>query len=302
MHRIGFYLYFILFRPFLWLPLRVWYALADVLYLIMYKGVKYRKKVIIKNLKKSFPHKDSDFIETVTRKFYRHLADYFVESLKMETFTKKRMMSRCVFKNIHLLEDAKKEGKDIIVFLGHYGNWEFNTSLPLWFDNKFLTVYRPLKNVYFDRYFLKIRCRFGVEPIPMDLAAREILSYHNRDIRTISGLISDQNPSHFDQRYWVRFLNHDTAVYEGGEKIARKINASVFYFKMKKVKRGFYETEIIPMFDDAGKTERHEITRKYFELLEDTITEQPELWLWSHKRWKKEMPEGFTAHPLRKHA
>jgi KDO2-lipid IV(A) lauroyltransferase len=299
MKALGFYIYLILFRPFLWLPLRFWYALSDVLYYVMYYVLGYRKKVVMKNLANAFPDKDETWKNNTAKKFFRHLGDYFIESLKLDGFKPKELKKRCTFKNLNIIEKAANEKRDIVAFLGHYGNWEWVTSLPLWVDLNCLTVYKPLRNKYFDRYFLDVRRRFGVIPVPMKMAARELIRFNKFEQRNISGLIADQNPGKFDVRYWVRFLNQDTAVFEGGEKIASKINACVVFFKMKKIRRGYYETEIIPMFDDASKTERHEITRRYFELLEDTIIEQPELWLWSHKRWKRNRPDGVGVNALR---
>ncbi|MFC0877480.1 lysophospholipid acyltransferase family protein [Saccharicrinis sp. FJH2] len=299
MKALGFYIFLIFFRPFLWLPLRVWYVLADFLYVVMYYIAGYRKRVVAKNLKRAFPEKEPEWIHAITKKYYKHLADYFIESLKLDAFNKPALKKRCTFRNLELIADANKNGRDVIIFLGHYANWEWITSMPLWIENlQCFTVYKPLKNKYFDRYFLKIRQRFGVTPIPMKRSAREIIKFHNEGKRSVSGLIADQNPGSFDVRYWVKFLNQDTAVFEGGEKIAQKLGAAVGYMKMKKVRRGYYETEIIPMFDDASKTEPHEITRKYFELLENDIRERPELWLWSHKRWKRKKPEEVIAEEL----
>lgn len=299
MKAIGFYIFWLLFRPFLWMPLRVWYGLSDALYFIMSRVVKYRKHVIVPNLKRSFPEKDDAWIEETTQKIYRHLGDYFIESLKLDAFSAKTLKKRCKFNNLEIIDEAKTNGKDVIAFLGHYGNWEWITSLPLWVDLNCLTVYRPLKNKYFDNYFMKIRRRFGVTPIPMNHSAREIIRLSKTETRNISGLIADQNPGHYEMRYWVNFLNRDTAVFEGGEKIARKINATVVFLKMRKVRRGYYETDIIPMFDNAADTKPYDITKTYFRLLEDSIKERPELWLWSHKRWKREKPEGLKTHELR---
>jgi Kdo2-lipid IVA lauroyltransferase/acyltransferase len=299
MKALGFYIYLIFFRPFLWLPLRIWYILSDFLYVFMYYITGYRKSVVAKNLKRAFPEKDPEWIMKVSKKYYKHLADYFIETLKLDAFSQSVLKKRCTFKNLDLIEDANKKGKDVIIFLGHYANWEWITTMPLWIQNLHcFTVYKPLKNKYFDRYFLKVRQRFGVTPIPMKRSAREIIKFHSEGKRSVSGLIADQNPGSFDVRYWVRFLNQDTAVFEGGEKIARKIKATVVYMKMKKVRRGYYETEIIPMFDDASKTKHHQITRKYFELLENDIRERPELWLWSHKRWKRKKPDGVEVKGL----
>lgn len=299
MKAVGFYIFLIFFRPFLWLPLRFWYALADLLYIIMYYIAGYRKGVVAKNLKNAFPEKDDEWIKATSRKYFKHLADYFIESLKLDAFSEPLLKKRCTFRNLEFIADANRKGKDVVLFLGHYANWEWITSMPLWMPNLYcFTVYKPLKNKYFNRYFLKIRQRFGVHPIPMKRSARELIKFHNEGKRSVSGLISDQNPGSFDVRYWLRFLNQDTAVFEGGEKIARKIGATVGYMKMKKVRRGYYETEIIPMFDDASKTRPHQILKAYYSLLENDIKERPELWLWSHKRWKRNKPMGVKAEEL----
>lgn len=299
MKALGFYIFLIFFRPFLWLPIRLWYIFADVLYIIMYYLAGYRKKVVFENLSRAFPDKDDQWIKHTAKKYYRHLGDYFIESLKLDAISKTLIKKRCVFKNLDIIRDANASGKDVVIFLGHYANWEWITSMPLWIsDLNCFTVYKPLKNKYFNDYFLKIRQRFGVMPVPMRRSARELIKFHNEGKRSVSGLISDQNPGSFDVRYWVKFLNQDTAVFEGGEKIARKIDANVVYMRMKKTARGHYETEIIPMFDSAAKTKSHQIIRKYYKLLEEDIISRPELWLWSHKRWKRKKPKGEKVDEL----
>ena len=299
MKLLGYIVFYVIFRPFLWLPFRILYLLSDVLFVFLYYVARYRKNVVLKNLRRSFPGKNEEWYKSTSKKFFRHLSDYFVESLKFESMSEKSLRKRCQFKNIELIEEANKRGQDVIALLGHYNNWEWITSLTFWTTANCATVYKPLKNKYFDRYFLKIRERLGVTLIPMKQSVREILKLRMLAKRSITGLIADQSPNKFEHRYWLKFMNQNTAVFEGADKIARKTGATVVYFEMKKIRRGYYETEIIPMFEDAKNTEEHQITHEYYRLLQKTIENKPEYWLWSHKRWKHKRPKGMQVNEIK---
>ena len=204
----------------------------------------------------------------------------------------KRILKHMRFKNPEVIEDLYKKNKGVILVTGHYGNWEWLISLQMLVGYKTLAIYKQLNNRYFDRMYINIRSRYGMTPVPMNRILRELISREQKNELTLTYSLSDQRPLFRYIQYWTRFLNQDTPVYLGTEKIARKMNLAVVFLKMRKIRRGFYETEFIPLFENSRETKEHEITDKYLSILEKTINDRPELWLWTHKRWKHIKPDN----------
>lgn len=279
-----------LFTLFAWLiallPLNVLYVFSWKLYLILYYLAGYRRNIVEANLTSSFPEKSKDEIKEISKKFYKHLADMFIEGIKIRHMTEKELLKRFNFKNPELVNKYTSQGRDAIAAFGHYGNWEWIVGIHRVLDARVLTVYKPLHNRYFDRYFLKLRSRYGMELVAMSSTLRRIISYRKEGVNTLTGLVADQTPPKKDIQFWTGFLNHDTPVYMGVEKLARKFDMVVFFFKISKVKRGYYELEAEVICDDAISLDEFELTRLHIKRLEKHILEKPEYWLWSHRRWK----------------
>ncbi len=268
------------------LPLRILYAFSFLLYIVLYYISAYRRKVVDKNLRNSFPDKNEAEIRLLSKKFYKHLADMFIEGIKLRHMSEKELNKRFKLLNPELLNSYAEQGRSAIATFGHYGNWEWIVGIQSLLDHKVLTVYKPLHNQYFDRYFLNIRSRYGMEIIPMSSTLRSIISNKKEGNNTLTVLVADQTPPKGEIHYWIDFLNQDTPVYLGIEKLARKFDMAVFYFKIKKVKRGFYTVEAELITDDPTNMKEHELTDRHMLRLEEHILEQPEYWLWSHRRWK----------------
>lgn len=286
MKAIGYYI----FSGFTWLlallPLRILYVFSYLLYFIFTVFPGYRKAVVMQNLRNSFPEKDEGELRSLSKKFYMHLADMFIEGIKIRHMTEKELLKRFNFKNPELVNKYTSQGRDAIAAFGHYGNWEWIVGIHRVLDARVLTVYKPLHNRYFDRYFLKLRSRYGMELVAMSSTLRRIISYRKEGVNTLTGLVADQTPPKKDIQFWTGFLNHDTPVYMGVEKLARKFDMVVFFFKISKVKRGYYELEAEVICDDAISLDEFELTRLHIKRLEKHILEKPEYWLWSHRRWK----------------
>jgi KDO2-lipid IV(A) lauroyltransferase len=289
---------FYIFYGFLWtitlLPLRVLYVISDLLYIIVYHIAGYRKKVVRNNLKNAFPEKTDAERASIERKFYRHLSDMFVEAVKFIHLSEKKNRERLVITNPELLSRLHSEGRDVIAVLGHYGNWEYLNILPLLTDYTIISVYRPLKNKYFDKLIISFRTRYGHILTPMSSVIREIIRHKNNNRRTFTALLSDQTPAKGDIHYWTRFLNQDTPVYLGAEKISTKYGMAVVFLNFKKVKRGYYSITCELICDNAAEMPVNAITEAHVKRLEEIIREKPEYWIWSHRRWKhkKEHPDG----------
>jgi KDO2-lipid IV(A) lauroyltransferase len=278
------------------LPLRVLYLFADLLYLTIYYVVRYRRKLVRRNLTRCFPDKtEAEHIE-IERKFYHNFADYIIETVKLMHISDKEMMQRFTFTNIGAIQDFMEQGRSIAAYFSHCGNWEWTTSITLHcpeqvaVGNAFCQVYRPLRNKHFDNIMFRIRRRFGSVSIPKTLTLRRLLEMRNTQVTSITAFMSDQKPSHGDTVHVVNFLNRPTAVITGTETLARRLRMAVVYLDMTKLSRGHYNIAVHVMADDAALTQPFFITDTYFKLLEQTIKRDPSIWLWTHNRWKNPIP------------
>ncbi len=267
-------------------PRFILFGIADFIYFIVYRVIKYRKKVVLNNLRNSFPEKTEEEIRIIMKKFFRYFGDLVVENIAIPRMSKKRLLKIVNIKNPEVFTELYNQKKNLIGILGHYANWEMCMGISLYTKYQILSVYKPLNNKFFDKEFFNLRSRFGAIPVTMDDTYRVILDHRRKNKLFILGLISDQRPQKSSTNHWVKFLNQDTPVFFGPEKIAKKFNAVVFYTHVDKVKRGFYEVEFTILISDPLKCKENEITETHVKFLENKIIEKPELWLWSHKRWK----------------
>jgi KDO2-lipid IV(A) lauroyltransferase len=251
--------------------------------------VRYRRKIVRKNLENSFPDKNKKAIIRLEKEFYHHFCDYFFETIKLLHISDEEMKRRFVFKNQEILEEKTKNGNSALMMLGHYGNWEWVTSITLWSNDPeavFAQIYRPLKNKIFDRFFINLRKRFHSVGFAKNDTLREIVKYKRNGTKLIIGFISDQKPSLNNIHYWTRFLNQDTAILTGAERIAKQTGFIVGYLDVKKLRRGYYEVDVKIISEDPVSTGEFEITERYARLMEETILRNPSRWLWTHNRWK----------------
>jgi Kdo2-lipid IVA lauroyltransferase/acyltransferase len=286
MKAAGFYLFFALNWLITLLPVRILYLFSDVIFFLLYYFPGYRKKVVSKNLRNSFPEKPEEEIRSISRKFYRHLADLFIETLMLEHISEGELMKRFALNDTELLDRLHDEKRDIIAVLGHYNNWEWLTILPAHTRYKIICIYKPLHNKSFDNLINKYRTKHGVVISPMSSIVRELLENKKKGINTLAAFISDQTPPKGDIRYWTSFLNQDTPVYLGAEKIASKYDSAVVFLRISKVKRGYYRLNIELLFEHTKGLPEHTITEAHVKRLEEVIRENPEYWIWSHRRWK----------------
>lgn len=277
--------------------MRVLYLIADCLAWLAGDVVKYRRKVVHDNLRSSFPDKSEEWIDRTSRDFYHFLADYFVETVKLTSISSGTMKRRMHFENTEEVNEILKSGRSISVFLGHYCNWEWVSSLPLWLPDGSVAgqIYHPLENRAADRLFLKIRERFGAHSIPMKETLQSLLKWRNEGRASITGYIADQAPGYDGIHLFTDFLNHDTPVFTGAERISRMLGCAAFYARISRPERGMYVCRFVKITDNAADLPKFELTRTYFRMLEEQITENPALWLWSHRRWKRDR-EGFMRY------
>ena len=275
------------------LPLSVLYVLSDILFVLAYYVLRYRRRLVRKNLMDSFPEKKKSDIIKIEKGFYLFLCDYIVESMKLLTISKKNLQRRMVFKGTETVDEIIQDGQSCAIYLGHYCNWEWITSLPLYVtkDAQCGQIYHPLENKDFDRLFLRLRERMGAVCIPMAETLRRIVEFKKKGKQVVVGYISDQVPYWNNIHYWTNFLHHDTPVLTGTERIAKSANHAVFYMDVKCVRRGYYECEFKLITREPKKYKDFELTEIYFRELEKTIQRDPKYWLWSHNRWKRTREE-----------
>jgi Kdo2-lipid IVA lauroyltransferase/acyltransferase len=282
---------FTIFKCISFIPLRIQYVISDILVLpLVYNIFSYRLNVVRNNLKKSFPNMTGKELKRIEKRFYRHFCDCFLESIRILSMSKKESMER--MKTIHpeVITDFYKKGKNVILILGHYGNWEFQNFIVhklIEHNQNAYSVYMPLNNKSFDSLYYKLRSRFKVNMISNKNIYRTMIRVRNNRESAVFGLISDQSPSSFDLNYWTDFLNQDTAIITGPERLARQFDMAVVYADMTKLSRGYYQTEYILITDNPDSTAPNEITEKYARLMEKTIQRDPSYWLWTHRRWKR---------------
>lgn len=271
------------------LHLRILYIFSDILAWLMHSVARYRRKVVDANLRSSFPEKDDREIRAVTRRFYRFLTDYFMETVKLTTMSRRQMERRMRFEGIEEADHAMAAGHDVALYLGHYCNWEWVSSLPLHFRSGAIggQIYHPLENKASDRLFLRIRSRWGAVSIRLHETLKVITRWRREGAVSMVGYIADQVPGYNGIHCWVDFLNHDTPVYSGPERIARMQHAKAYYLDISRPKRGFYTARFVKMTDDASGCDKFFLTKEYFRLLEESIRRAPQYWLWSHRRWKR---------------
>jgi KDO2-lipid IV(A) lauroyltransferase len=268
------------------LPMKILYLLSDLIFLFSYHVFSYRKKVVMRNLRNAFHEKTETELITLAKKFYRHFYDVIFETLKLIHFSPEKLSQKIRLKNPELLEDLYQKKKSVIAVIGHYNNWEWILGINHLIPHHTLAIYKPLNNKYFNKYIIKLRSRFGVELIPMRRTLKTMLEYSSNGRLILTGFLSDQSPVWEEVQYWTSFLNQQTPVYLGIEKMAKKTGQVVVFFYEKKIRRGNYEVEVIKLFDNPTGTSPYQITEKHLRLLEEIITAQPEYWLWTHRRWK----------------
>ncbi len=278
---------FYLLYPFIYsiasLPFSLLYKVSDFFYYLL-KTSGYRKAVTLKNLKNSFPEKSDKEIEGICESYYRYLSDLILETLKTLKMTKKEAVERCHFNNTPWLEKFYDEKRSIIVVMGHYGNWEWaGPAFTLSTKFQLNVIYRPLSNAPFEKMMTGMRTKFGTRITPVNLTLREMVASRNEI--TATALVADQTASP-ENAYWTTFLNQDTAVYVGPEKLAKKFNYPVVYMNAKRIRRGYYEVTPELLFTDPKNTTDGEICEVFMKRLEKEIKHDPTTWLWSHRRWK----------------
>ncbi len=295
MRLILFYILYAFARLIFSLPLRALYVISDVCRFFLYRVVRYRVDTVRKNLRNAFPDKGEVELKMIERGFYKHFCDLFLEVNYVLFGSIRRAQKMVVFKNVELLNAYYQKGQSIVAVGGHYCNWEILNLIALYDKHTIIAAYKPLKNKHFEKFINRSREKFGVLPVPSHEIFRMSIKLAQEGKPFFLGLIADQTPARGDIRYWTTFLNQDTPVFLGPEKIAQKTNQPVLFCNMRKVARGRYEVEFETLTENPKETKPYEITELHVRALDRLIQEAPQYWLWSHRRWKHRKPANSNT-------
>ena len=293
--------YYVLVLPLSYLPLSVLYIFTDFFFLILITVFPYRKKVIEENLKRSFPNKSTKEIKELKRQFYLHFCDLLAEGIKNLSISKKELSRRFKVKNPEIMDDLFSQNKSVILVSGHYNNWEWLiTSQSFLFKHQAMGIGMPMTSKFWDKKINERRMRYGMKVIHAKNFKDEIQKNSDHPIAILT--LADQSPGDSTKAYWTKFLNQESAILFGVEQMAHTYDFAVVFFVTRKVKRGYYEMDLKLITDNPRKLEWGEITEKHIHLLETEILAKPENWIWSHKRWKREIPSNLELLKKEQHA
>ncbi len=280
------YILHILLWPFAHFPIWAMKGISSFLAWLNWHIIGYRKKVVLDNLQKAFPEKTANERKAIARKFYVQLLDYLFGLVRVR-YNNAPILNKLIFhKNPELLQSLCAEGKSVILVAGHYFTWEYTNTAPLICDYKVKATYQPLSGKFSDELVKYDRMKYGVVMHPMNDIYRALLKYHQEKIQTLTLMVADQSPSANNLEHWIPFLGQDTPVLIGVEHIAKKLKFAVVFLHVTQPKRFVYEYEYILITEDASIEAPLEITKRWYAELEKEIRNKPELYLWSHRRWK----------------
>tara|TARA_Y100000813_G_scaffold34950_1_gene23127 strand:+ start:1026 stop:1877 length:852 start_codon:yes stop_codon:yes gene_type:complete len=278
------YLLLILLWIFSLLPIQILYLISKIIRFIVYDILCYREKVVIDNIQNTFIEKSQTEVIKLKNNFYDYFFELIVEIIKLLSISNNELNKRFTFSNINVIKQALKKNKSVIVVVGHYGNWEWALrSASNLIDTKIIGVYKRINNTIFEWLLLKIRSNTNVLPVEIKSLPRELV---NNNEKKIYAMVADQSPTLEQSNVRINFLNRDTLVYTGVEKISKKYNMPVFYLNIKLTSKGYYESTFEEINSKNINGKKIEITKEFFSKLENQIKSEPRLWLWSHKRWK----------------
>ena len=283
-------LIYILVYPFLWvlsiLPTRVLYGFSNFLFFVIYYLFNYRKKVVRENLRLCFPKKSLHEIKSIEKKFFQHLCDMFVESIKSISISEAEIRKRYKFTNIEEVNKIEAANKSILLMCAHYGSWEWIFIIQRYVSTDGYAIYKKIENKYFDQLVRKIRAKYNTNLITNKETFTSMREHKKLGKKGIYGFLSDQSPKLKSAYHWKEFMNIKVPVHTGAEKLAKELDLAIVFFKTKKVKRGYYETTFKTVTLNPNEFENYQITDLFINYLENMIHEEPAYYLWTHKRWK----------------
>ncbi len=263
------------------------YFISDIIYFIIYHLVHYRRKVVRENLAACFPEKGERERRRIERRYYRHLADLAVEFVYGLFATPPALKARYRFVNREVVDRIYEQGRTVVLMSAHMGNWEYMVcSLGMQVRHHGIGVGKPLDSRLVGGFVARRRIRYGTQVVYSDTVRQEVAYYDRHHVPCALMMLSDQSPTNPHRSYWTTFLNRDTAFLYGAEKFAREYDYPVVYYSVDKVRRGRYTVTFSTLCEHPSEVPQYSIVENYARRLEADIRQHPELWLWSHRRWK----------------
>ena len=276
------------------LPFRFYYGISNFIFLIMYYLLGYRRNVVEKNLRNAFPAITDKEFKSLRKEFFKHLADYLIETVANFHMDKDAFDSRYKLTNTEILDDYAKKGINVIMAPGHYGNWEWVSYLGLIINFTCIAIYKEQSNRFVNELIMHSRGKYGLLLYHYHEAYKYILSGKNPSPICLY-FLADQRPAKESKVHYIKFMNQETAAFRGMENLHRKMKGVVLYVHIRKVKRGFYEVEFRPLNEPGKIIMEPNLTERYFQALEENIREDPRYYLWSHNRWKYPPTDEVTT-------
>jgi KDO2-lipid IV(A) lauroyltransferase len=276
------------------LPMWMLYGLSDGIAFLLYTVIRYRRAVVLANLRHAFPEKTDAERQRIARRFYRNFTDNFIETIKLLSASTRWLEKHFVLDNPGLLDHYFDQGRKLQMHLGHCFNWEIaNLAMPMRTRYPFLVAYMPMENKVFERMLLRLRGRTGTLLLPATRMSKAIIPYRNQQYMLV--LVADQAPGGPENTYWMNFFGQPTAFIRGPERGARIADIPAVFARIYKPRRGYYRAELITIAEHPAALPEGEVTLRYRTLLEDAIRREPGGWLWSHKRWKIAWKESYSS-------
>lgn len=289
---LNYILYYLIIYPVSKLPFFLLYRVSDFLFVLAFYVVGYRKKVVFNNLKNAFPEKSIKELKSIQKAFYQHFCDLIVESVKAFTISEKEANQRMTYTGLEYAADLAKKNKNIIIIGGHYANWELLAiTVNNQFEHQVQALYTPIKNIWWENKMKESRSRFGLKMVGIKQVKTLFKTGNSALTATIFG--SDQSPRNPEKAYWTTFLNQETGIQFGAEKYAKETNSAVIFGAISKIKRGYYTTHFTLLYEESENLQHGEVLESYSKNLEAQIKADPRYYLWTHKRWKHQRPEGM---------
>lgn len=284
------FLIYLFLYPIFWLisilPFRLLYLLSDCIFFLIYRVIKYRKRVVRTNIAMALPHLSVKERQEVERKFYSHMCDMFLEMVKTMSISRKEIEKRFKITNLDEYLELEKKNKSIALLCAHYASYEWVISMNYYTTYKGYGIYKKIANPHFDALVKKIRSRFKAYLITTKETISTIEENQRNGVLGLYGFASDQSPKSSTKAHWGTFMGIETPIHVGAELLAKRLDMTVVFLKTKKVKRGYYEATIELMTEDAKSIPNFEISEAFMKKVEQQIYEAPEFYLWTHKRWK----------------
>lgn len=273
------------------------HLLSEIIYVIAYRLIGYRRGVTRTNLAKAYPQLSAKERKLIEKAYYHHISDLLVEGFHNLYACPQTLMKRYKFVNRQLVNEYYDRGESVILMSAHYNNWEYMiSSLNFQLMHHGVGVGKPLEDKLVAKYITRRRSRYGTEIVDHTDVRQVMDFFHEHKVPTAYMMLSDQSPSNERKSYWTTFMNQETPFLYGAEYFARKYDMPVLYYEVTKVRRGYYEVRFEKLCDKPSEAEPYAITKAYVRRLTETINKAPQYWLWSHKRWKRSRPKDVPIY------